>query len=82
MNTISDLENLKNQACFPFGSAYDYLMATLEDYYIAKSNGTERIKKELENWDQESRKIIIDTLIESIGSTLQNFSGNDLRLLI
>ena len=37
MKTISDLENMKRQKCLPFENAYDYLMMTLEDFYVAKS---------------------------------------------
>ena len=50
-------------------SAYDYLMMTLEDFYVAKSDGSSRIKNELSDWDSESRQVIIETLIRNISDT-------------
>ncbi len=82
MKSIVDLEKMKSQKCIPFESAYEYLISTLEDYYIAKLNGKERIKHELSNWDREAQNAIIETLIVRISSSLQDFNPNDLRELL
>lgn len=82
MKTISDLENMKRQKCLPFENAYDYLMITLEDFYVAKSDGISRIKNELSDWDSESRQVIIENLIRNISDTLHDFDPEELRALI
>ncbi|MFQ7166533.1 MAG: hypothetical protein ACLRQQ_13845 [Acutalibacteraceae bacterium] len=82
MKTIVDLENMKSQKCIPFESAYEYLISALEDYYIAKSNGKERIKHELSNWDSQAQSVIIETLIARISPSLQDFNPSDLRELL
>lgn len=65
MKTLKDLEKMKNETITPFGNQYDYLFARLEDYYIAKADGVNRIKAELQNWDKEAQQVIINEL-ESI----------------
>lgn len=82
MKTISDLENMKQQKCLPFDNAYDYLMMTLEDFYVAKSDGISRIKNELSGWDSESRRVIIEALIRNISGTLHDFDVDELRALV
>lgn len=82
MKSIIDLEKMKNQKCIPFESAYEYLISRLEDYYIAKLDGKERIKHELSNWDKEAQSAIIETLIVRISSSLQDFNPDDLRKLL
>lgn len=66
MKTLSDLELLKTQPCFPFDSAYSYLICSLADYYISKTNGIERIQHELSQWDAAARAYILDRVIEEI----------------
>lgn len=66
MKTLIDLEEMKKMSMPPFGNQYDYLFATLEDYYIAKMDGIERIKAELQNWDKEAQKVIVNKLVEII----------------
>ena len=78
MKTISDLDNMKNQSCPPFESAYEYLISSLEDYYISKMDGKARIKHELNNWDKDAKKVIIDILIKRLRPTLMDFDPNDL----
>ena len=82
MKNIIDLENMKSQKCKPYESAYEYLISSLEDCYITKSNGKERIKHELSNWDSQAQSVIIETLITRISSSLQDFHPNDLRKLL
>lgn len=82
MKTIVDLENMKSQSSPPFGSAYDFLFKLLEDYYISKVDGKERIKNELNNWDKETQLYIANILIERIGSQINDFDPNDLLRLV
>lgn len=82
MKTLKDLEEMKNKSCKPFGNQYDYFFATLEDYYISKLDGLDRINAELQNWDNESRQIIVNKLIEIISkSGIIGFDKNELLSL-
>ena len=45
--TLKYLNDMKNNKMPPFNSQYEFFFATLEDYYIAKLDGKERIKTEL-----------------------------------
>ena len=45
--TLKFLNDMKNNKMSPFGNQYEFFFATLENYYIAKMNGKERIKIEL-----------------------------------
>ena len=83
MKTITDLEKMKTQEYRPFSNAYDGLMATLEDYYIAKSNGVERIKAALNDWDRESQIQIVNHLIIRISqSGMMDFDAGELLALV
>ena len=83
MKTLSSLNEMKKMNCPPFENAYEYLICSLEDYYIAKSNGLERIKYELSDWDKEARSAIIEVLIDRIEqSELMDFDPNELRILV
>ena len=64
--TLKDLEAMKNKNMIPFGSQYEFLFTTLENYYIAKMDGINRIKAELNNWDVEAQKVIANKLIDFI----------------
>lgn len=59
MKTLSDLEQMKNQKAIPFENAYEFLIERLVDFYIAKSNGIDRIKSELSEWDSDAKEEII-----------------------
>lgn len=59
MKTLKDLEDMKSQKCAPFENAYEYFFMQLTDFYIAKTNGIERIKKALADWDIESQQFIV-----------------------
>ena len=50
---------------FPKNS-FEHFINTLEDYYISKSDGMERIKKELNRWDSKARKSIIINLMKRL----------------
>ena len=82
MKTPVDLEKMKSQSCPPFQNAYVFFMNRLEDNYISKLNGKERIKQELSDWDSEARKQIIDILIERLSRELQDFDPTDLLDLL
>lgn len=66
MKTLKDFEQMKTEKSIPFGTQYDYFIARLEDYYIAKQDGFARIKSKLSQWDEEAQKVIIQILVETI----------------
>lgn len=81
--TLKFLNDMKNNKMSPFGNQYEFFFATLEDYYIAKMDGKERIKTELSKWDSETQKEIVNILaviIESDG--LIGFDRNDILSLV
>lgn len=81
--TLKDLEDMKNKSMIPFGNQYDFLFATLEDYYIGKMDGINRIKAELSNWDLEAQKVIANKLIDIISeSGIIGFDKNEILSLI
>lgn len=82
MKTIKDLEKMKLQSSIPFGNAYELLLMSLEDFYISKLDGVERIKDELKGWDKEAQLYIVDILIKRIDKELMDFDPNDLHGLI
>ena len=83
IKTIKDLEGMKNIPATVFGNQYDFFFARLEDYYISKANGLDRIRGELQEWDKESKRIIIEELINIINKReLLYFDKNELLSLI
>lgn len=83
MKTVKDLEEMKNKSMIPFGNQYEFLFATLEDYYIAKMDGINRIKAELSNWDAEAQRVIVNRLVEIISEDdLYEFNPNEILSLI
>ena len=74
---------MKNNKMSPFGNQYEFFFATLEDYYIAKMDGKERIKTELSKWDSETQKEIVNILADIIESDgLIGFDRNDILSLV
>ena len=83
MKTLKDLKEMKNESCIPFGTQYEYFFAGLEDYYIAKSDGVERIKVELKNWDKEAQFFIVNELANRISeSGIMEFDKKEILSLI
>lgn len=82
MKTIADLEEMKSRSSSLFNNAYEYFFELLRDFYISKIDGKERIKHELNNWDNEAQKYIINVLIVKIGQDLMDFDPTDLLQLI
>lgn len=81
--TLEDLEAMKNKTIIPFGNQYEFLFATLEDYYITKMDGVNRLKAELNNWDIEAQKVITNKLIDIISeSGIIGFDKNEILSLI
>ena len=81
--TIKDLEEMKSKSMIPFGNQYDFLFATLEDYYIGKTDGVNRIKAELSDWDIETQKVIANKLVEIISeSGIIGFDKTEILSLI
>ncbi len=80
--TLKYLNDMKNNKMPPFNSQYEFFFATLEDYYIAKLDGKERIKTELAEWDSEAQKEIVNILADIIESDeLIGFDRNDILSL-
>ncbi len=81
--TLKFLNDMKNNKMSPFGNQYEFFFATLEDYYIAKMDGKERIKTELSKWDSEAQKEIVNILADIIESDgLIGFNRNDILSLV
>lgn len=81
--TLKFLNDMKNNKMSPFGNQYEFFFVTLENYYIAKMNGKERIKIELSKWDSEAQKEIVNILANIIESDgLIGFDRNDILSLI
>lgn len=81
--TLKYLNDMKNSKMPPFDSQYEFFFATLEDYYIAKMDGKERIKTELSKWDSEAQKEIVCKLADIIESDeLIDFDRNDILSLV
>lgn len=81
--TLKFLNDMKNNKMSPFGNQYEFFFATLEDYYIAKMDGKERIKIELSKWDSEAQKEIVNILADIIESDgLIGFNRNDILSLV
>ena len=79
--TLKFLNDMKNNKMSPFGNQYEFFFATLENYYIAKMNGKERIKIELSNSEAQKEIVnILANIIESDG--LIGFDRNDILSLI
>ena len=83
MKTLKDLEDMKKIPMIPFENQYDYLFATLENYYIAKLDGISRIEKELNGWDKEAQKFIVNKLADIISEDgVIGFDRNEILSLV
>lgn len=83
MKTLKCLEEMKEKKMIPFGNQYDYFFAMLEDYYISKLNGLDRIKAELENWDKEAQRFIVNELADMITKNgIMYFDRNEIISLV
>lgn len=79
MNTIKDLEEMKNESYGFFGTKYNYFFEALKNYYISKLDGLYRIEAELKNWDAESRKFIVVELANRISeSGIMDFDSREI----
>lgn len=80
--TLKYLNDMKNNKMPPFDSQYEFFFMALEDYYITKMDGKERIKTELSKWDSETQKEIVNILADIIKSDgLIGFDRNDILSL-
>lgn len=83
MKTLKDLEEMKQKRCVPFANQYEYFFSMLENYYIGKIDGKERIRVELANWNQEAKVFICKTLIEIISkSGMMEFDESEIWALM
>ena len=81
MKTVEELEDMIKQSGTPFGTAYNYLIASLSNCYVSKSNGMDLIRNELSDWDTEARSLIIKALIREIRKTGVHIDSDDIMEL-
>lgn len=79
MKTLRDLESMKKQECTPFGSAYEYYLLMLEDSYLSKMDGIQRIKSFLQEWNLDAREQIIYKLIEMLEKEPIDFCADNFK---
>ena len=83
MKTLKDLEEMKTKPNNIFETQYKFFFANLENYYLDKFDGTERIKAELSNWDKEAQGFIMGELIEMVSkSGIMGFDKSELLSLL
>jgi len=83
MKTLKDLNEMKLKKEDRFGNQYNYFLQTLENYYITRTDGTERIKAELKNWDKDAQVFILNELSNMIiESGIIGFDRNEILSLI
>lgn len=82
LKTIDDLENMKSQNDPIFSTAYESFISTLEDYYIAKLDGRERIAREFTLWNKDAQIAIANILIKRISQDIVDFDPTDILSLI
>lgn len=73
MITVEDVISMKSKANTPFGTQYRWLIRTIENDLISKSNGHQRIKQMLSDYDYTARLFIVHQFIHignQIGSEL------------
>lgn len=63
MITISDVIAMKTQKHVPFGTQYNWLFMTIEDNLISKSNGSERVRQMLSEYDALAKVYILHQFI-------------------
>jgi transcriptional antiterminator len=74
---------MKNEEYGYFENKYNYFFKALENLYLTKSNGLDRVKFELQCWDKETQKIIVDKLINMlIERELVDFKPEEILQLI
>lgn len=62
MKTIKDIEDMKNTPNNIFGTAYKFLIEDLHNNEVSKTNGSIRNERILEDYDEESKAIILKDL--------------------
>lgn len=83
MKTLQDLAEMRNRTSIPFGTQYENFFARLEDYYIGKLDGKDRIRAELQDWDKEAQDFIVNELVARISeSRIVGFDKNEILSLI
>lgn len=80
MKTINDLQKMKKTPCMSFDNSYEFFILTLQDYYLANKNGINKIYKSIQDWDSESKNLIVNDLIHRIkASGIKNFDESEFR---
>lgn len=83
MKTLKDLKEMETKNKNIFGNQYNYFLETLENYYITRTDGIDRIKEELKNWDKDAQTFILNELSDMIvESGIVGFDRNQMLSLI
>lgn len=70
MITISDVIAMKTKKHIPFGTQYKWLFMTIEDNLISKSNGSERVRQMLSEYDALAKVYILHQFIRLDGEAI------------
>jgi len=63
MITIKELIAMKKEKNVPFGTQYRYLIQTIENDLVSKSNGVERVQQLLLDYDDSARLFIVHQFV-------------------
>lgn len=87
-NTLDTITKMKAMGVAPCiinsfsKNKFEHFINTLEDYYISKPDGIERIKCVLNDWDLKARKTIIIELMKRLKKTEIMITMSDLIELV
>lgn len=59
MTSINDVIAMKKQKSVPFETQYHWLIQTIENDLISKSNGSERVRQLLSDYDLKAKILIV-----------------------
>lgn len=81
MNTIDDIVIMKKEKQIPFGNQFRWLIMEIENNLISKSNGQERVKDLLNDYDEKAKLFIVRQFFymkeEKLGNELLSILGLD-----
>lgn len=83
MQTLQDLEKMKEVSNKHFTNQYEYYFECLKDRYRAnKQGGLDTIKSELSKWDKESQLFMINKIVNDLIISGWYFDENELLHLL
>ena len=81
MKTLADLNELKNKPARPFPNAYVHLIRDIQNDLISKSDGMERAKSKLSDWNKEAKEEIKVAVLEEFEG-MYDFVRNNSDVLV